>query len=149
MRKDGLVLDCGEEQAGMNRQPRTRPLVYRHWLFLVTLTSLAVPEWAYALQPREFERVPQEVWVPRFAAKVLAKEDREDGGAPTVIKAEYRRCYICGRLTIQMAAARRRRLDGSAMTGKQKTCGYDCASHMWAQKARRQAEARVRRAAGK
>lgn len=103
-----------------------------------------MPEWAYALQPADFERVAQEAWLPRWAARILEKEDREDGGSPVVIKAEFRRCEVCGRLNIQTGAhdMRLRNAKGFA------TCGFGCAGRMWAQKERRRALMRSRRAMG-
>lgn len=102
-----------------------RKRIYRHWLYLVETTSLLIPEWAQALQMPDFERQPQKAWLPRFAAKIVRAMDEEDGGHPTVIKSEYRRCPVCGTLTLQLLAERRRRLD-AGYAGRMKTCGPNC-----------------------
>jgi hypothetical protein len=95
------------------------------WIYLLETTSLVIPEWAQKLQKPDFERDPMKAWLPRWAAKMVAAMDREDGGSPTLTKSEYRRCPVCGTLYLQLLAERRRLLD-RGYTGRMKTCGPNC-----------------------
>jgi hypothetical protein len=93
---------------------------YRLWLYLVEPTVIVIPAWAQALQPKEFDVEPRRAWLPRIAAKIIREQDRDAGGRCSVIKTEYKRCGVCGRLAIQLLAEQRRQLD------RGEPCGPDC-----------------------
>jgi hypothetical protein len=112
------------------RQPRRRGNQRRRWLYLVQPTVILIPPWALDCQPKDFARDPTKAWLPRAVAGQIARMDREDGGTPTVIKSEYRRCKICGVLYLGVLGMRQRwldrKLDDRAMQHDPRTCGPDC-----------------------
>ena len=55
-------------------------------------------------------------------AKLIAKKDHENGGHPKVDLYEARRCHRCGMLRVGELARGRRRLDESAVDGRDLPC---------------------------
>lgn len=102
---------------------------YHLWLFRVETTVILIPEWAHKLQMPDFDKEPQVAWLSRAMAKVVAEMDEEDGGKPTIIRCQYKRCKICGKLRIQIGAERQRKTAVKRYDGEYKPerpCGPSC-----------------------
>lgn len=87
---------------------------------------ISIPSWCKPV--KGLPRDSRYVWLRRSAAVKLARLDRERGGRPMVLRAEYRICKICKRSLLGELAKARRMLDESCPAGDQLPCGPDCAA---------------------
>ena len=99
----------------------------KRWIARVELDAIPMPAWAAEKRIAGLTYTDSVVWLPRRDAKFLCRLDRAAGGAPGYTETELRRCGVCNRPLLGEDAAYRRRLDESAVTGRMKSCGSECA----------------------
>lgn len=122
-----------------NRQPRWRKFLRetrnragirnanRNWIALVQLRLLDLPAWAIAASIPGLTSAPQSVWLSRWDARKLSREERESGGRPSVQIFEFRRCDQCRRPLVGPEAEERRRLVVLSDGARLRPCGPNCA----------------------
>jgi hypothetical protein len=74
----------------------------------------------------DFDREPNVAWLKGGLAKRVAWMDREDGGSPTIMKCQYKRCQRCSKLHIQIGAEVQRRTIAFSKDKGIEPCGPDC-----------------------
>ena len=85
---------------------------------------IAIPEWARKRVIEGLSCGKDFVWLHPGDARLLERMDREAGGNPKVLEAEFRRCRFCGRPALGEDAAAMRGLD---MGGEDwSACGDEC-----------------------
>lgn len=109
------------ERAARGIKERRQRMVWR-----VEVTAIAVPAWARARALRGLTSGEAYLWLRRGDAKMLERLDREAGGEPMVIEAEFRRCKICWRPLLGDDAAARRAQELGGATADQLPCGPEC-----------------------
>lgn len=92
----------------------------------VALTAIGMPEWARRHAVRHMASGEDWLWLPLRIAQMLERLDREAGGTPTMIEAEYRYCPNCRRPLVGEDAENRRRLEASGATAAKLACGDGC-----------------------
>lgn len=95
-------------------------------IFCIEPSDIAVPAWARERQIQGLSNGADRVWLRRPDAELLMRLDREVGGNPGVMEAQYRRCPVCDRPLLGEDAEARRILDESAKTARQRPCGSEC-----------------------
>jgi hypothetical protein len=98
----------------------------RRRVFCVTITAIAMPQWAVDRRIKGLSASPTRIWLSASDARFLMSLDRDEGGHPWFAESEYRRCGLCNRPLLDVDAAARRYMDESTTTGKQLPCGADC-----------------------
>ena len=99
----------------------------RRWIARVDLDAIPMPAWAAERRIPGLTFTESAVWLRRRDAKFLCRLDRAGGGSPGYAETEMRRCGVCHRPLLGEDAVYRRRLDESAVTGRMKSCGSECA----------------------
>jgi hypothetical protein len=102
----------------------------------VQTDRIPIPGWAREKAVAGLDSNPAQVWLGRIAAAVLARLDREAGGTPRLTQTVYRRCRICSRVFLGIAAQERFELDRQ-QTGAVIPCGPDCEETATLRKRRR------------
>ena len=70
----------------------------------VQTDAIAIPAWAREHAIPGLESNQTAVWLGRISANVLARLDREAGGQPKLTTTVFRRCRICSRALLGIAA---------------------------------------------
>lgn len=91
----------------------------------VQTDAIPIPGWAREKAIAGLESNRTAVWLGRIHAALLAKLDREAGGAPKLTTTLFRRCRICSRALLGIAAQERWRQD-LHRGGTDIPCGPDC-----------------------
>lgn len=84
-----------------------------------------MPQWALDKAVKGLTATREKVWLGRIAANLLARIDRENGGATRITREFYRRCHLCGRALLGAEAETRLALDRK-FEGHRTPCGPLC-----------------------
>lgn len=114
-----------EHREDLESQGRTPA---RHeWVYRVEVEVIAIPRWAYDKAESDLGWSIEHVWIrDRILASIICRRDRENGGHPKLDRFEARRCHRCGMLRIGVLAEGRRKLDESAVDGRDLPCSPEC-----------------------
>lgn len=93
----------------------------------VRITAIPMPDWAARRRIPHLTFTDRVVWLSLRDGQFLARLDTDAGGETAVAETEYRRCPVCSRPLIGEDAKYRRGLDESAVEGRRKVCGDECA----------------------
>lgn len=97
------------------------------YVYCVRTTVVAFFPWCYDMAVPGLVSNADQVW---FASSQLAdlmvQYDLREGGRPEVTRLKYRKCQVCGMCKLNLLADERRRLDESAIDGREMPCGPEC-----------------------
>lgn len=91
----------------------------------VQTDAIPIPGWAREKAIAGLASDSTQVWLGRIDAAVLASMDRQAGGTPRLTTTLYRRCRVCSRPLLGVAAQERFEQDRQ-FGGTQIPCGPDC-----------------------
>ncbi len=101
------------------------------YVYCVRTTAIAIMPWCFEMAVPGLVSNADQVWLgSRQLADILVKYDLENGGKPEVTRLKFRRCHVCGMYKLNLLADERRRLDESAIDGREMPCGPDCVTRV-------------------
>lgn len=100
-------------------------------VYCVRTTAIAFPDWVALQAVPGLVSNQDQCWLgSRQLADLLFKQDVLEGGKPEVTRLKFRKCQVCGLIKLNLLADERRRLDESAIDGRQTPCGPDCVTRV-------------------
>lgn len=101
------------------------------YVYCVRTTAIAFPDWVAVRAVPGLASNQDQCWLgSRQLAELLFKEDAAEGGKPEVTRLKYRKCQVCGMYKLNLLADERRRLDESAIDGRETPCGTECVTRV-------------------
>jgi len=107
----------------------------RNWVWNVRPSIAPLPDWVAGAAVKGLGSLEDQVWLWPVDARRLMKWVKAHGGRSWAVRAEFRRCEMCGRPLIGVEAEARRRQIESGPAGRALNCGPECdrdrASRLW------------------
>jgi hypothetical protein len=111
-----------EDLESLGRTPSRVEYIYR------VEPEIVWPLWVWDVRIKDLDsKWLGYVWLAeKVLVSILAGLDRDEGGKPKVDRFEARPCHRCGILRLGQLAESRRKLDESAVDGRDLPCSPEC-----------------------